>query len=208
MRKFLALTLFATACTNVPVNENQYDSVRERLTDEPTSLYVRTGSSFGTITARRRLADGWSTAQTALEIQRGYVRTSIDANGQLAIQRLELDLAPIELGIFERPAQLQDVHIRLAQPVMADVAWSSEDDATTAMAMPFEFDWSVKLQGDEPFQLATQRLPETSADVMLAGDGDHVAALIDLKASGELWNWADILEMTDISISLDAATAY
>jgi hypothetical protein len=190
------------------VNENQYDSVRERLTDEPTSLYVRTGSSFGTITARRRLADGWSTAQTALEIQRGYVRTSIDANGQLAIQRLELDLAPIELGIFERPAQLQDVHIRLAQPVMADVAWSSEDDATTAMAMPFEFDWSVKLQGDEPFQLATQRLPETSADVMLAGDGDHVAALIDVKASGELWNWADILEMTDISISLDAATAY
>jgi hypothetical protein len=208
MRKFLALTLFATACTNVPVNENQFDSVRERLTDEPTSLYVRTGSSFGTITARRRLADGWSTAQTALEIQRGYVRTSIDANGQLAIQRLELDLAPIELGIFERPAQLQDVHIRLAQPVMADVAWSSEDDATTAMAMPFEFDWSVKLQGDEPFQLATQRLPETSADVMLAGDGDHVAALIDVKASGELWNWADILEMTDISISLDAATAY
>ena len=208
MRKFLALALFATACTDVPVNENNFDSVRERLTDEPTSLYVRTGSSFGTITARRRLGDGWSTAATPLEIQRGYVRTSIDANGQLAIQRLELDLAPIELGIFERPAQLQDVHIRLAKPVAADLAWSSEDDATTAMAMPFEFDWSVKFQGDEPYQLATQRLPETSADVMLAGDGNHVAALIDVKASGELWNWADILEMTDISISLDAATAY
>jgi hypothetical protein len=208
MRKLLAITLFATACTNVPSNENDYDSVRQRLTDEPTSLYVRSGSSFGTITARRRLADGWSTAETPLEIERGYVRTSIDANGQLAIQRLELDLAPIELGLFERPARLQDVHVRLVKPVVADVAWMSEDDATTAMAMPFEFDWSVKFQGDEPYALATQRLPETSAEVLLAGDGNHVAAQIDVTAAGELWNWADILEMTDISISLDAATAY
>jgi hypothetical protein len=69
MRKLLAITLFATACTNVPSNENDYDSVRQRLTDEPTSLYVRSGSSFGTITARRRLADGWSTAETPLEIE-------------------------------------------------------------------------------------------------------------------------------------------
>lgn len=208
MRKLLALTLFATACTNVPTNDNEYGSVRERLTDEPTSLYVRTGSSFGTITARRRLADGWSAAETPLVIERGYVRTSIDGQGQLAIQRLELDLAPIELGLFERPARLQDVHVRLVKPVMADVAWTSDDEATTAMAMPFEFDWSVKFQGDEPYQLASQRLPETSADVLLGGDGNHVDAQIDVKASGELWNWADILEMTDISISLDAATAY
>ena len=56
--------------------------------------------------------------------------------------------------------------------------------------------------------LRFQRLPETSANVMLGGDGNHVAAAIDVTASGELWNWADILEMTDISISLDAATAY
>jgi hypothetical protein len=208
MRKLLALTLFATACTNVPTNENQYDSVRERLKETPTSLYIHSDTSSGSITARRRIADGWMTGATPMVIERGYVRVAMDDNDQLLIQRLELDLAPIELGLFERPAELQDVHVRLATPVHGDVAWTSQDEATTAMGMPFEFDWSIKLQGDEPYQLATQHLPQTSVAVTLDGDGDHVTAQIDMTASGELWNWADILQMTDISMSLDAETAY
>lgn len=207
MRKLLTLVLFTSACTNVPVNANSYDSVRERLTTVPTSLYVHDEASTGSISARQRLGDGWRTAQAPLVIERGYVRTSMDDSGQLTIHRLELDLAPIQLGLFERPAELQDVHVRLTKPVYANVAWTSDDDATASLAMPFEFDWSVKFQGDEPYPLATQQLMPTSVAVVLGGSGDHVTAQIDVAASGELWNWADILEMTDIAVSLDAETA-
>ena len=42
---------------------------------------------------------------------------------------------------------------------------------------------------------------------MLGGSGDRVTAQIDITGSGELWNWADVLQMTDISMSLDAETA-
>jgi hypothetical protein len=207
MRKLLSLVLFATACTGVPVNANSYDSVRDRLTSEPMSLYVHDEASTGTISARQRLGDGWRTANAQLVIERGYVRASMDDSGVFTINRLELDLAPIQLGVFERPAELQDVHVRLTKPVQADVAWTSDDDAIATMAMPFEFDWSVKLQNDGPYPLATQQLAPTSVAVVLGGSGDHVSAQIDITASGELWNWADLLEMTDISISLDAETA-
>lgn len=209
MRKLLALTLFATACTNVPVNENSYDSVRQRLTETPTSLYVHDETSSGSITARRRVGDGWDNGTTGLKIERGYVRAALDANGELAIQRLELDLAPIQLGLFEKPAELKDVHVRLSKPVQSAVVWGSDDEATSIVAMPFEFDWSIKFaDATEPYPLATQMLAPSSVAFVLGGDGDHVTARIDIDASGELWNWADILQMTDISMSLDAETAY
>lgn len=208
MRKLLAVTLFASACTNVPVNENSYDSVRERLTTVPTSLYVRDEASAGTITARRRVGDGWSEGSTPITIERGYVRAAIDDTGRLAIQRLELDFAPIQLGVFEKPAELQDVHVRLPTPVQGDMVWRSEDNAIGVMPMPFEFDWSIKFVDDQqPYPLATQQLPATNVAIDLGGNGDHVDARIDIAASGELWTWADLIQITDISLSLDAETA-
>lgn len=209
MRKFIAVMLLATACTEVPSSGPSYDSVRERLSAEPTSLYVHDETSSGSITARRRIGDGWDGGATDLAILRGYIRASIDDSGRLAIQRLEVDLAPIQLSVFERPARLQDVHVRLPTPVEADVVWGSEDQATAIVAMPFEFDWAIKFVDDEQATpLGTQRLPVTNVAVSLTGTGDHVSARIDIDASGELWNWADLVEMTDISMSLDAQTAY
>lgn len=208
MRKSLALILLTTACTNVPVNGPSYDSVRERLTDVPTSLYIRDEASTGSITAGRRVGEAWSSGATELAIERGYVRAAIDDSGHLAIQRLEIDVAPIQLGVFEKPAELQDVHLRLATPVQGDVVWTSDDEATASIAMGFEFDWAIKFAGDDPYGLGTQQLPLTRVDVVLGGDGDNVTAQIDIVASGELWNWAGLVEMTDISMSLDARTAY
>ena len=210
MRKFallLLVPLFIPACTDVPSGPS-YDSVRERLSTTATSLYIHDESSSGTITAQQHVGDGWNTAQTPLYIQRGYVRAKIDESGQLAIQRLEFDLAPIQLGVFERPAQLQDVHVRLAEPMNTNVEWTSDDEAKATLAMPFEFDWTVKLQGDGPYPLSPQKLGPTNVAVTLGGDGDHVSAQIDIRASGALWNWADLVQMTDLSMSLDAETAY
>lgn len=208
MRKFFALILFTTACTNVPVNGPTFDSVRERLTSQSTWLFVRDEASTGSITARRRVGEAWNGGTTELTIERGYVQLSMDDSGRLAINRLALDLAPIELGLFEKPAQLQDVQVRLAEPVQGDVVWRSDDEAVAVMSMPFAFDWAIKFRDDaQPYPLATQQLPAANVAISLGGSGDHVSARIDIDASGELWNWADVLQMTDISASLEAETA-
>jgi hypothetical protein len=208
MRKYLALILLVSACTEVPSSGPNFDSVRERLTTQSTWLFVHDEASTGSITARRRVGEAWNGGTTELKIERGYVQLSMNDSGALAIDRLAFDLGAIELGLFEKPAELQDVQVRLAEPVHADVVWRSDDEAIAVMPMPFAFDWAIKFSDEEQaYPLATQKLPATNVAISLGGNGDQVSARIDIDASGELWNWADVLQMTDISVSLEASTA-
>lgn len=208
MRCLLVLTVLAAGCTGVPVNGPHYDSARERLSTVPTSLYVHDEASTGMVTARRRGHDGWRSAQTELAVQHGYVRAAVDDNGQLAIDQLDIAIAPITLdGMFGKPAQLQDVRLRLVEPARGEVTWTSADDATATLAVAFDFDWAIAFDGGEAFPLATQHLPPTTIDVVLAGNGEHVGAWLDLDAVGELWNWAGLVQISELALSVRAETA-
>lgn len=208
MRILVAFTLFAAACTNVPPGGPRYDSVRERLSDAPASLYIHDETSSGTITARRRTGDGWSNGATELAIEYGYVRAAVDANGQLIVDELELAVAPIPLdGVFQKPAVLQGVRLRLAGPARSAAVWTSKDDATATLSISLDFDWSISFDGGEAYPLATQHLPPESVAVVIGGSGDHVDAWFELAAAGELWNWADLVQITELSLALSAATA-
>jgi hypothetical protein len=214
MRILVILLLFATACMDVPLSGPRYDSVRERLSEVSTSLYVRDDASSGAIGARRRGSDGWIVGGTDLAIERGYVRAAItdssqlDDRDQLEITQLEIALAPITLdAVFNRPAQLQDVTLRLTKPARGEAAWTSSDAATATLMMQFDFGWKIAFDGGEAYPLATQHLPLESVDVVLTGSGDHVGAWLDLEAAGQLWNWADIVQITDLSLSVRADTA-
>jgi hypothetical protein len=208
MRYLIVLTLFAAACTDIPLTGPHYDSVRERLSNRPTALYIHDETSSGSVTARRRGHDDWITGTAALAIEHGHLRAALDDNGQLAIDQLEIAVAPIALdGVFSKPAQLQDVKLRLVEPVRSDAAWTSDDNAAASLVMQLDFDWSIAFDGGEAYPLASQHLPPQSVDVTLAGSGDHIEALVDLEAAGELWNWADIVQITELSLSLSGSTA-
>lgn len=209
MRILIALTLFAAACTDVPTNGGpSYGSVRERLATAPASLFVHDEMSSGMVTAQRRAATGWTTGMTALTVEHGYVRAALDDTGQLAIDQLELGLAPISLdGVFQKPTQLQNVTLHLTAPARSSMAWTSADDATTTIPLTLDFDWWIAIDGGAPIPLATQHLPTENVAVVLGGTGDHVEASLDLDARGVLWNWADLVQITELSLSLGAETA-
>jgi hypothetical protein len=207
MRLLLALTLVTAACTDVPDNGPNYDSVRDRLTDSAW-LYIHDETSSGAITAQRRSHDDWITTTTALGIQRGYVRAALDTNGQLTIDDFEVVLATIPMErVFDRPVQLQDVSLRLAEPVRADVTWSSADEASASLAMPFDVGWAIAFDGGKPFPQVTQRVRPDNVKVVLSGSGDHVEASLEIDATGELWNVAGQVQFTEVRFSLGAQTA-
>ena len=208
MRCLLALTIFAAACTGVPHNGPHYDTVRERLSDAPAWLFIRDEASSGAVTARRRGHDGWVGNRLALAIERGYARIAIEDSGQLEIDQLEIVIAPITLeGVFGRPAHLHDVRLRLAKPVRSELAWTSEDEATATLVMPLDFGWAVAFDGGEAMSLATLHLPPESVDITLAGDGDHVSGRLEVRAAGELGNWADLVQISEMALSITAETA-
>ena len=208
MRTFLALTLFAAACTsNSPAGGPDYDSVRERLEDGPTRLHVGSEGSTGSITARRWTPNGWIEGVTQVTIDGGELHAQVDARGALTLKMFEVRLAPIVIPeeVFKKPAQLHDVRVSLASAATADAQWTSDDEATATLTLELDFDWAIAVNGGKT-PLATQHLPPVTLDVALAGGGDHVDATIGLAAQGELWNWAGLLQMTALELSLAAAT--
>jgi hypothetical protein len=208
MRYLFALTLLATACADVPRNGFSYDSVRDRMSDVPLSLYVRDEVSFGAVTTQRRAHDGWLGGPTKLTVERGYVRAALDDNGQLSIQQLEIEIAPLTLdGMFDRPARMHDMRLRLTALSHGDVEWKSEDEASATLPMMFDFGGAIAFDSDEPFPLATQHLPRATVEVVLTGSGEHVAASLGVEPPGALWNWADLVQLTELSLSVNAETA-
>jgi hypothetical protein len=208
MRTFLALTLFAAACTNSGVGgDGSYDSVRDRLSDGPTRLSIGSTESSGSITARRWSTSGWLEGVSAVTIDSGVVSASVDARGALNVDKLEVYLGSIPLpdDVFKKPAQLDDVQMRLLNAASAEAQWASADDATAQLTLDLAFDWSIQIDGKKT-PLGRQKLPPVVIDLALTGGGDHIDASVTLDANGQLWNWADLIQMTSLELTLAAAT--
>lgn len=212
MRTTLAFVLFtaaaATACTSAsPSGVEEFDSVRDRLADGPTKLFVGSEASTGTITARRWTHEGWVEGQTQIAIENGEVLGSVNGLGNLDLRTFEVGVAPIDIPeeVFGKPAQLTDVRVRLPKALTGELAWSSDDDATAQLTLALDIDWAIAVDGKKT-PLGTQHLPPVPVDLAITGGGDHIDASIDMHAAGELWSWAGLLEMTALELDLSAAT--
>jgi hypothetical protein len=208
MRTFLALTLFAAACTTAaPAGNPNYDSVRDRLSEGPTHLFVGGADSTGSVTARRWTPGGWIEGDSTLVIESGELFVAVDASGRLSLSKLEVRLAPIEIPeeVFKKPAQLSDVRIKLTDTVAGTAQWASDDEASASLPLMLDLEWAIAISGGKT-PLGTQRLPPVDVDLTLAGDGTTVEARIGLAATGMLWNWAGLLELTHLELQLQART--
>lgn len=211
MRSALAFVLFASAaaaCTSAsPTGGESFDSVRDRLATKPTRLYIGSEGNTGTITAKRWTADGWVEGQTPVTISSGELRASVNHTGTMKLETFEVGVAPIEIPeeVFKKPAQLKDVRVKLTNAVEGQTNWTSDDDATVTLTLELDLDWSIAVNNSQT-PLGTQHLPPVPVDVVLTGAGDHVDASIGLHASGELWDWAGLLELTGLELSLSAET--
>lgn len=209
MRTLLALTLFATACTtNASIGPGSYDSVRDRLSDAPTRLVIGGAPSTGTVTARRWTAGGWIEGDTALTVESGELAAGVDSSGAVSLVAFEVGMAPIEIPeeVFKKPAQLSDVKIKLLEAASGAARWSNENnEATARLTLKLDLEWSISVNGGKT-PLGAQHLPPVDVDVTLSGDGEYVGATLGLAASGELWNWAGLLQLTHLELQLGAAT--
>lgn len=212
MRTTLAFALFAGvaagACTSAsPSGTQDFDSVRDRMSDGPTKLFVGADGSTGSITARRWTHDGWVEGQTQIAIENGEVLGTVNALGNLDLRTFDVRVAPINIPeeVFGKPAQLTDVRVNLPHALTGELAWTSDDDATARLTLTLDLDWAIMVNGNRT-PLGTQHLPPVPVDFAITGGGDHIDASIDLHAAGDLWSWAGLLEVTALELDLSAAT--
>jgi hypothetical protein len=208
MRTVLALTLFTAACANTALDRSDgYDSVRERLQEAPARLHIGGEASTGMVTARRWTASGWHEGDTPLDVESGELKASVDTSGALKLESFEVGIAPVDIpeDVFKKPAQLADLKVKLTEATSGAATWSTANEATARLTMKLDLGWSIAINGGKT-PLGEQHLPPVDVDFTLDGDGEYVGARISLAASGELWDWAGLLELTHLELQLGAET--
>lgn len=187
--------------------EPEPKSMRDRLADE-TRLLLVSRASGGALTAERRTHEGWDSGLVDLHVDTGELVAEVDRSGAITLARFGVALQPIELpeAVFERPARMVDVRATLVAPVHTrDVAWNGDDAATVRAELALEMAWTLELDGGRT-PLGTPTLPPVPVEIDLTGDGFAVHAELRARAPGELWSWADLVKLRDLTLVLAAAT--
>jgi len=208
MRFLIGVLVVATACTSSPSPEGPVTrSVRDRLA-APTRLLVVAPQSMGSITARRYANGGWQEGSAAIAIDNGELDATVTDSGALSVTKLAVSAQPIDIpsDVFGQPAQLRDVRLAVADMPAFATTWTDDDNATASATVNLELSWSLAV-GSTAFPLGTQTLEGIPVDIALTGDGDVVDAAIGAHAEGEVWSWADLVQLANLQLTLAASTA-
>lgn len=202
----LSLLLVPACAANVTSGPPEFDSVRERLAHEPTRLFLSASDSAGSVTAERRLSEGWKSGLVDLHIDNGELVLSSTAAGTVIIERLGVGLKPIDLPVdVVANGQLTNVRAQLAAPVTVDARWADDDTASATAQLTLDLSWTLSVNGSG-IPLGTPRLPPVAVDLELSGNGGAIHGELRAHAGGEIWSWADLVKLEDLSLVLGGAT--
>jgi len=209
MRAVATFLLLCTACSAeiTAPDPSLPESVRERLELGETQLVISTADSAGAITAQRRTGDGWSAGLVDLEVQTGEVIASADSEGVITLDRLAIELGPIAIppSVLGYDAQLTNVKLEIAEPARVATTWSGDDESHGMVELELALSWSLSHHGST-LPLGSPELPLVPVELVLTGDGSVVHAELRVRSPGELWSWADLLKLEDLTLILSAQT--
>jgi hypothetical protein len=207
MRSATLLILILTACAaNVASGPPEFDSVQDRLEHDPARLLISAADSAGTITAERRLHDGWQTGLVDLKVDNGELVLSSSKTGTITVERFGLGFQPISLpSDVVANGQLDHVRVELAAPVAIETTWADDDTASATAKVQLSLTWSLSINGSG-LPLGNPTLPAMPVELSLTGDGTVVRAELRAQAMGEVWSWADLVKLHDLSLVLSAST--
>lgn len=178
--RFLAFALTVTGCgASVPIDHD----------DSPTEWTIAAPDSAGTIVAAHRVSGGWSDQSTVLAITGGHIIAS-DADSSV-IEELALSVGPIEVPptVLGYPVQFTDIELTLEQPTTL----SPRGEVQLALT------WSLTNHGVTS-PLGAPKLPPFPAEVIF----DNNAARLTLALPGEVWQWADLVRLSDLELAIVA----
>lgn len=207
MKSTCTLILLAACAASPTPDSPPFASVQARLAAAPTQLFVATTLDAGTLGAEHYTGSGWQSGSASLSISSGAFVASIDGGGALVVSTFDVAFDPIDVpeSVFGSPAQLTNVQLQLPAPASAAATWSDADDATATVPVELSLAWALSVNGGT-LPLGAQALPTMPLDVALSGDGATVTAALTLQANGELWQWADLLKLTELDLAASAET--
>jgi hypothetical protein len=206
MRIILSVLVVVGAACSAEIDRIEPTSVRDRLEQQPTSLVVSAAASGGVIAAERRASGGWTTGLAELDVEAGAIVVSAPDAATIELASLTLALGPIEIPetVLGYGLQLTDIVLELAEPARVPIVWEHADEAHGRAALPLVLTWSLTNHGDTS-PLGSPDLPGVPAELVLFGDARVVHAELRLGAPGELWRWANLVRLADLTLVVIAS---
>jgi len=205
MRTLLTYSVLLAACGPEPVSDPA-GSVRERLSREPTILEISQPDSAGAITASRKTSEGWVPGLADLRIDGGELVLSTEGD-VLALEDFRLEVGPIQIPetVLGYPLELTDIQLSLRDRTKVVGTWPSEDEAHGSASIELLLEWSLVNHGTTS-PLGSPDLPPVPVELSVTGSGDHVHAEARVSAPGELWKWANVFRLEDLSLVISGDT--
>jgi hypothetical protein len=209
MRFALLLLVSISACNSEVLGptDSPPTSLHAQLSDAPTRLVLTPGSS-GSVVAQRWSSDGWQQGLVELSITDGEIVATVDASGQLVVTGFSVGFATIDIPstVIGTDTQLTNVRLTLQNDAPAPSAsWTDPNDTSAMTTVNVGLSWSLLTQGSST-PLGTQDLHGLPMQLALSGNGQTATGTIEVDAMGDVWSWADLVKLSDLSLALDAAT--
>ena len=169
-------------------------------------LDISLPDSAGAITASRKTSDGWVPGLADLKVEHGTLLLSTEGE-VLALEDLVIDLGPIEIpeAVLGYPLELTDIRLSLVERVEVAGAWTSPDEAHGNAKLELLLEWSLVNHGVTS-PLGSPDLPPIPVELSVSGTAARVHAELRASAPGELWRWANVFRLEDLSLVIAGDT--
>jgi hypothetical protein len=180
-------------------------TARELLAEQPRFTVSSVDQAIQ-LTARIDRGDRWVEDDAVLTLESGDLVISEDAGGDLVVETVDLYLGDITAGagiIGDDGIQLTGLHVYTGAASTCHLTeWAGDDDSCFALATAaLTLDWSLRID-DEVYGIGSQSLDEIALGVGLHVDDGLVVVDVTAAAPGVFWDWAGIVELTDLSAVL------
>jgi hypothetical protein len=203
----LCVLVGVAACSDSQPNPEPTPSTRELLGGTVDFSLDQPGSALA-ITVKPLHGDNLATHRVALPVPAGSLALRADANGDLRLEKLEIDLDDIVIDAEDLPPaglHLTDLRVTVAADV-ADTSWSADGSAAVAsLAASVTLEWSLVSEG-RVLPLAPQQI--TAVDLQFevgpAADGGVVLTVRGGHA-GTVLRPAGAFELSDLTVELNSS---
>jgi len=202
--------MLLVACSNATSGptSSPFDAAPSSLRDQlatKTRLTVNPSRSAGSVTAQHKTSTGWDQRRVDLTVDDGEFIASTDRQSGIMLSALEAGFQTITLPptLLGREAQLANLRLQLNAPASMTPTWNGDNEAQADAPLDFGLSWSLVINGTQQ-PLGEPKLTASPVKLLLTSDGAQIVAEVRVHAPGELWNWADLVKLSDFDLVLGA----
>jgi hypothetical protein len=173
----------------------------------PTQFSINDDGSLVEVVASSRRNDQAKPIQ--FTIVGGTVEVRAAEDGRVFMDGLSLELADVSVPADILPPDgldVRELRVSLDHPVVAQATFSADGaSASSDLPISITIDWSAEF-GDEGsvYPLRSIHLEDMPLHAELALDGGAIRAQVSAARSGRFWDWAEMFDLSDLVLEIEA----